>query len=894
MALAPAAPNSPKGRFGAALDGFLSSARRPNGKRWTNEAFAGELSLRGVDRVSDPTIRNWRQRRSLPTARNVIDAILDTLFGSETALAADRAHLFGLWAAATNYTAPPPPILGQRPAPPARYHGRAQAHAQAVATLLVPPCALLLHGTGGIGKTTLAHAVLNDPEIEEMFDERRWYAPLDPAKGAEDMGIAIVRATGLDPAAHRLESALAHMSEAPGLLVLDNLETPWRAETMATEALLSRLAALPGLALLATFRGDASPDGPIWHAQPVDPVDDDTALAILHDHAPKIAATDPSWPDFRAALGGLPLAIALIAHRARAHATLEELWQEWQSQGTSIAHRLGVRPSNLTSLDYSIALSVDHASEPALRLFALLGKLPAGLADEDRTVLLRRDALNARDDLLRLGLAHAPPGRLDLLPPIRRHALAHPVKPEDAAGWPRHFLALVVREERRMRSDGAAAFARLAPEVPNIEMAFAAAAHADSLPAILGYADLARFHGAGSTAPLHTLSKRCEAASDTHGQADALYCVGQIDLARSGHASAQDCFRQALALYRHVGDRIGEARCLGGLGEIALRRSDLKTACNKYQTALPLFRTSAASSGDACSRGGHAENGEANCLRGLGDIAANQTDHATARDRYNEALSIFRRTHNVRGEANCLLSLGSIAAECSDLDTAGKSYEEALPLFRRVGDALGEANCIKNLGDIAQRRAEYDDAQARFDAAMRLFRRVRNLRGQAHCFRGYGDIALRRSDYDIARTRFDEALQIFRRISDVLGEANCTARLADVALRRAEYGVTRNRYDEALPLYRRIGNVLGEANCILGLGHIASAQGDIRSARTQYEVALSLYCRIPEPYSIGVTHLYLANLPDAPDREFHRDAACAAWLSIDRADLIAQHLSPPA
>lgn len=323
---------------------------------------------------------------------------------------------------------PPGPAPASTPLPPkpTRYHGRATAQAQAVATLLAAPGALLLHGSGGIGKTTLAHAILHDAEIEHRFDERRWHAALNTATNAETMASTVVRALGLDPAAHRIESALAHMAEAPGLLLLDNLETPCLAEPSATEALLARLARIPGLALLATYRGATPPDGPAWHTQPVGPVDDETAFAILHDHAPNIAATDPDWPPFRAALGGLPLAIDLIGRRARTHANLSVLWREWQAQGTRIAKRLGMEPSNLTSLDRSITLSADHASAPGLRLFALLGHLPSGIADADLSALLREEALDAREDLLRLGLAQATPGRLDLLPPIRRHAQVNP------------------------------------------------------------------------------------------------------------------------------------------------------------------------------------------------------------------------------------------------------------------------------------------------------------------------------------------------------------------------------------------------------------------------------------------------------------------------------------
>jgi tetratricopeptide (TPR) repeat protein len=702
-------------------------------------------------------------------------------------------------------SSPPSPPGPTLPTRPTRYHGRAILHGRVATTLRTGASAVLLHGAGGIGKTTLAHAVLHDPEIERHFAQRRWHAALDTATSAEAMAIAIIRATGLDPANHRFESALAYMAEAPGLLVLDNLEAPFlpKDEKAATEALLAHLSQVPGLALLATIRGDELPDGPTWQAHPVPPVDDATAFAILHDHAPRIAATDPDWPAFCHALGGMPLAITLIARRAYTRTTLRDLWQEWQSKGTSIAKRLGMEPHRLTSLDRSITLSVEHASPPALRLFALLGQLPSGLADEDRRVLLKDDAEDARDDLLRLGLAHAPPGRIDLLPPIRRYAQAHNrPKEEDAAAWPAYYLVLVAEEAKRMQSDGAAAFARLAPELATLEAAFATANLAAAVTAVWGFGNLVRFRGVGSPAPLLALAQRCADADDQAESANCNLAAGYIALDRSDYNTASELFEKALTIYRHKGMMDGAAICIANLGDIAARRSDYAIATARLQ--------------------------------------------------------------------------------------------EALPLFQRAGDVLGEANCIRQFGDIAMQREEYATAIARYQETRPLYRQAADTLGEANCIQRLGVIALARSDHATATTHFDEALPLYRRVGSVLGEANCIRSLGNIALARSDHAIATARFEEALPLHRRVGDVLGEANCIRSLGNIASDQGDTATTRIHYETALTLYRRIPEPFSIGWTHLDLANLPDAPDRDAHLAAAREAWLSINRTDLIAEHLDKPA
>ncbi len=685
-------------------------------------------------------------------------------------------------AAGTQPDAPTVPL-------PDRCFGRAEDTAKLVVALCAAsvPTAVLVQGPGGIGKTTLTQDAANHPDVRAQFGPRRWLVPLETATDRDTFDAALLTAIGLDPAAG-FSPAPRRLAQAPTLLVLDNLETPWERAGPAIEARLGELAAIPGVTLLASFRGQEAVGGVHWSLRHrVDPLPDEQASALFRDIADAIPAHDAHLPALLRELGGVPLAICLTARRAARHADLAGLWAEWQRVGVELAQWQGTDPARLTSVAHSIELSLRSPRLRASghRLFAMLGQLPAGLAPADRDALLGGEAFAAEDGLLAVGLAHHRAGRLDLLPPVRDHARrAHPPTGQDATAWCRHFLTLTREQGGRIfGAGGAEALARLTPEVANLDAALRAATALSlreiAVAAAEGTYRLLSASGAGSITTLRGLGQACLAASDKRGAARCYLYAGVVASDRSDHAGARALYEQARPLYQQAGDVLGEANCIRSLGDIALRRSDHAGAGALYEQARPLYQQV----GDVL--------GEANCIRSLGDIALRRSDHAGA----------------------------------------GALYEQARPLYQQVGDVLGEANCIKSLGNIALARSDHAAARALYEQARPLYQQVGDVLGEANCIRSLGDIALRRSDHAGARALYEQARPLYQQVGAVLGEANCIKSLGDIALARSDHAGARALYEQARPLYQQVGDVLGEANCISAMGDVARAEGDAAAAR---------------------------------------------------------------
>ena len=519
---------------------------------------------------------------------------------------------------------PPPSATGPTPAtpllPPDRCLGRDTEIADLVATLTAPrPGAVVVLGGPGMGKTTLTRAVATHPEIAARFAERRWFVPLETAADAASLRTAVVLALDgnpADPAA--FDHALATLGSAPALLVLDNLETPYDADTTAVRDTLRRLVGVPSLTLLCSYRGQPPRRRPPsrtsrWCCRYRRTPRAACSWSWRHASAPTIRTLRRSCANSAACRwrsNWSPCAPRRTT-RSRSCGT------DWQRHGVELAKDPDQPEGRLTSLVRSIDLSwrSTRLHDEGRRLFRLLGALPAGMAREDRTALLGDDATEAARQLLAIGLAVSADGRLDLLPPVRGWAQRMaPATEAETDLWCRHYLGLITRLGADIgATGGAAAVARLTPELPNLNAAFAAALSAErravAVTAVNGLGELQAISGLGTSAALLALAGACSANDDASGDAVCRYAVARVAFYRSQHDAARAAYEQALPLYRQVGDVLGEANCIRSLGDIALARSDHDAARAAYEQALPLYRQV----GDVL--------GEANCIKSLGDIA---------------------------------------------------------------------------------------------------------------------------------------------------------------------------------------------------------------------------------------------------------------------------------
>ncbi|KAJ7614946.1 hypothetical protein FB45DRAFT_684254, partial [Roridomyces roridus] len=309
------------------------------------------------------------------------------------------------------------------------FHGRDWEVEQVVSGLSQGSGRVVILGAGGMGKTSLARAVVRHPVLAAKYP-LRVFVPCDSVTGTINLAALIGSYIGLTPKRDLTQPVVQFFASRPAasLLVLDNFETPWepKESRSSIEDFLSLLSAIPHLGLLLTMRGAERPSRVQWtrpFMPPLTPLSNDAARQTFIDIADDFHTTK----DMDKILGftdNMPLAVDLAAHLV-ANEGCETVLARWETEKTAMLSEGLDRRSNL---DVSIGVSLSSPRIQALPgaqdLLSLLSILPDGLSQVElvQVSLTIPDLLACKSALLAASLAYMDDhNRLKELVPIREH-----------------------------------------------------------------------------------------------------------------------------------------------------------------------------------------------------------------------------------------------------------------------------------------------------------------------------------------------------------------------------------------------------------------------------------------------------------------------------------------
>ncbi|MBX3012424.1 MAG: AAA family ATPase [Caldilineaceae bacterium] len=385
--------------------------------RQTNESDANLLQLRFLDL--------WPMHR-LAHHFNVAESTAFTMQRDAIVRLADTVVQLELQASAAQKA-----LLKERlePASYLKLIGVAEQITQLlpVITAAEPPWLIALEGMGGIGKTSLADALLRQLIDHHHYDEVGWvsarqynlnlggvlYAVHQPALTAEALVEKLAKqlmpdfvAAAGNSAEKVLRQLQARLKAIPHLVVIDNLET-----LTDVESLLPTLQTLSNPSkFLLTSRASLRTTPNIYHVT-VPELNEPNALRLIRQEAdlsnlPVLAAsTDADLLPIVAAVGGNPLALRLVVGQTHLY-TLESILADLQgARGTTVQNlytfiyrRIWDKLEEISRLVLLVMPLVKPGGE-TLEYIADVGKMEVGQVRMALNQLIQLNLVDARGGL---------------------------------------------------------------------------------------------------------------------------------------------------------------------------------------------------------------------------------------------------------------------------------------------------------------------------------------------------------------------------------------------------------------------------------------------------------------------------------------------------------------
>ncbi|KAJ7249529.1 hypothetical protein B0H12DRAFT_1300352 [Mycena haematopus] len=698
------------------------------------------------------------------TYKNLLE-LISTM--SETTTVSDKSSVY----VGTNELKNSSNSFSLLPSKPKIFYGR-ETEVEAIIKILgqqAPRIAIL--GGGGMGKTSLARAVLHHSDTLTRFEER-FFVSVESATTSVELAALVGLHVGLNPSKDLTKAIVQYFARRSScLLILDNLETVWEPVESRTgvEEFLALLTEIEHLGLIITMRGAERPSKVQWSHPfllPLQSLSDDAAQQTFMDITDNFYAIK-DLNQLLSFTGNMPLAVDLISHLVD-YEGLENVLARWETEKTSM---LSVGYDRKSNVDASIQLSLSspRITSESKELLSLLSILPNGLSDAElvQSKLPIANILSCKATLLATSLAYQNSNkRLLALVPVREHIQQFlPPSPSLIHSLRRHFYALLQLFQKHQEEQMGSVVNQITLNLANLQEVF------------ISLNSFYRLSGRGVLPLMYHIQHILSGTSDHQLEIHFL-----IECLRSyGHYQPtfllEESIVQGMAYFEQVNDPLLKfwliasmlAKFYDAASWFFYNKSDLPSALKFIQSAQNL----AMLSGDSTQ--------QSSALIQIAQFKLCTGDYSTAYMHAREAQQLSELSMNLYHNAQAL----HIQAICSRY--LGNYQKSVLQLYRareilKICDynALPFAFSLLNIAYIdIQISDTAESVRKNLNTAMEIFTNFGHIGGIIACKISGADMDLREHMFDLAQVKFRECLHHSWGI-DNEGESLCLERLANI------------------------------------------------------------------------------------------------------------------
>jgi CHAT domain-containing protein len=288
-------------------------------------------------------------------------------------------------------------------------------------------------------------------------------------------------------------------------------------------------------------------------------------------------------------------------------------------------------------------------------------------------------------------------------------------------------------------------------------------------------------------------------------------------------------FKEALAIWRSLGERSSEGQAAFCLGVTFHSLGDYQAALAYHRQAQDAFRTL------------NDPGEEAAVLDAIGLVYRDQGEPQKALDYLNQTLDLLQTLDQPGMEGNALYDIGLTYYDLGEGQRALDYFLRSLPLRRASGDRHQEAQSLTMIGRAHQMLNHKQMALDSFNRALRIRRALHDQRGEGTTLTGIGSVYFDLGEYRKALRFYYRSLILRHMAGDRRGESYTLSFIGDAYKKLGNFSKALEYYSRALPLRRDVGDRVGEAQTLAAMAVAQRNLGLLSEARARIEEALGIF-----------------------------------------------------
>ena len=244
----------------------------------------------------------------------------------------------------------------------------------------------------------------------------------------------------------------------------------------------------------------------------------------------------------------------------------------------------------------------------------------------------------------------------------------------------------------------------------------------------------------------------------------------------------------------------------------------------------------------------------ASWIHQLGNLAYLRGEYAEAERQYHAALTLNKQLGNQAGIATSYHQLGMLAQRQGNHPEAERQYHAALTINEQLGDQANMATSYHQLGILAQQQGNYPEAERQYHAALTLNKQLGNQANMATNYLQLGTLAQDRGDYPEAERIYRAVLATKELLGNQAGIATSHHHLGMLAQQQGNYPEAERQYHAALTIDEQLGNQAGMATSYAARGNLAALVSDLELATHWHVRALEIRLHLEVPDTISNLH----------------------------------------